>query len=1167
MKISGRKQIALLGAGLILVTAGFASALEERTPKPVTRVAPRGASTFTSSGDVLSTKQAAAGDTTWIRVQDDGHCDATGSPTDGGQGVVAPGYATWCWEMGMIVPGVYDSCSSTTAYGGGRPGCFTHFDVYTLLSNQWHMDTWMAYEDLVPEDSTPWCGEFGDTLIWKNEYGYGPQYNYGFVLDLGTSGGPNAFSAADGFTIGGVHMYDVEINYDYCYLEYAVESIIDTAMWLQLARYNGTSNVDGNCTGTGGEDYGCAQYESFEVVGPAADNSIKNLFIRWRFASDSAFDDEDASDGVQTDGAWRVDHISVRGDGDQGSYYPFGDPTRTSYEDFEAGMPAEWSTPSLPQAQIGGFWSGGVWVNGTPQVVDWWHLELDPDYSNYGNTCTYSNNWLWVSDDEANAQNVEDAYHYRLVSPVFETGENNPYYDPDGQGPGTDNRWSGVTVESDEYLCIKDIVGDVTDTQVRVFDSSIQRWSQWNGDNYNIVGGCQFWNVDQSEDWSQFLSDNTDSIQFSWEFLDQCDYNSAGELPCMGQHRKATYIVDNISIGLYEARGTQWAQGATERFADTFARDVEMHSLYKENWELFPEDVWETEDSLTIQVRDVDGVMGGPPPLNSTVQIHWRISTDCGDNWDRESSRPFGATAYPAETWNAKHMNFSAPDDNEAQGTSAEYNGVYSSIITIADNSGYLGGSLWPEGTVIEYFYSSLDSTGDRDTFPNRNALRRNSLDLVETTAGREHDRRDPWPYHVRVLPCPVSKRPLPAGQNHPVLLVDSYGSGRVAYDIEMDPDFTQAGVSRFPWIHQFYQESLDRLGVQYDFYRSGYGVTRGNAPIYSQPFDRDGYGGVVDHDGAIGRRYNTVVWFFGEFNSLTVIDSCQLEVATYIDRNGTSFGDSANLWVVGSDLCEDESLTDPAWTDGQGNLTTNGAFFWTTLAGLTAVTGGCLNDQGHGGAEESYKYHLVGQPNTFLSGITKAAGYWDCPLREHPDDDATVADAVPVMKYSDDMTSDHFALSLKRHESGSKVLLGFVGLDLLSSSQERDCVTQVILSDCFDTGVPNPRPGGCDIDVGVPGEAPVSDRLVLRQNRPNPFNPTTTIRFHIPTRTRATLRIFDIAGREVRTLVDGVLDAGEKSATWSGRDNGGRDVTSGVYFYRLDAGKERSTKKMILLR
>lgn len=393
-----------LAVGLCMVTVVTAMASVETTPKlqPTSSRVP--GEVLTNSGDVLYTKNAAPGDTVWISVHDDTRCDATGNVADGGQGTgLAPGYGTWCWEGGLLAPGVYDSCSSTTDYGGVLPGCFTHYDVYAFLTNQWHLDTFLAYPLGGVEDSTPWCGEFGDTLVWKNNWGYGPTYNWSIILNLGAQNDLGAFNAADGFTVGGIHMYDCEINYDYCYLEYAVSNNETLATWFELARYNGTSNPDGSCTGTGGGSYGCAQYGPFSVPGPVTNNATTDLLIRWRFASDSAWDDEDATGGVHTDGAWRIDHVYAKGrnNGLVNSYYPFGDPTRTTFEDFESGMPSEWSTPTLPQAQIGGYWSGGVWVNGTPVIVDWWHLELDPDYQNRGNTCEYSNNWMWVADDEA----------------------------------------------------------------------------------------------------------------------------------------------------------------------------------------------------------------------------------------------------------------------------------------------------------------------------------------------------------------------------------------------------------------------------------------------------------------------------------------------------------------------------------------------------------------------------------------------------------------------------------------------------------------------------------------------------------------------------------------------------------------------------------------------
>lgn len=88
-----------------------------------------------------------------------------------------------------------------------------------------------------------------------------------------------------------------------------------------------------------------------------------------------------------------------------------------------------------------------------------------------------------------------------------------------------------------------------------------------------------------------------------------------------------------------------------------------------------------------------------------------------------------------------------------------------------------------------------------------------------------------------------------------------------------------------------------------------------------------------------------------------------------------------------------------------------------------------------------------------------------------------------------------------------------------------------------------------------------------LEQNHPNPFNPSTTIRFSLPSRQRATLVVHDSSGRLVRTLMDGVVDAGTSSVEWNGRNETGTAVTSGVYFYRLTAGKYTASRKMLLLK
>lgn len=88
-----------------------------------------------------------------------------------------------------------------------------------------------------------------------------------------------------------------------------------------------------------------------------------------------------------------------------------------------------------------------------------------------------------------------------------------------------------------------------------------------------------------------------------------------------------------------------------------------------------------------------------------------------------------------------------------------------------------------------------------------------------------------------------------------------------------------------------------------------------------------------------------------------------------------------------------------------------------------------------------------------------------------------------------------------------------------------------------------------------------------LAQNYPNPFNPSTQINYSIGIRGRVSLKIFDILGREVATLVNGQQDAGSYQITWAGRNGQNQPVTSGVYFYRLESGGFAKTNKMVLLK
>ena len=90
--------------------------------------------------------------------------------------------------------------------------------------------------------------------------------------------------------------------------------------------------------------------------------------------------------------------------------------------------------------------------------------------------------------------------------------------------------------------------------------------------------------------------------------------------------------------------------------------------------------------------------------------------------------------------------------------------------------------------------------------------------------------------------------------------------------------------------------------------------------------------------------------------------------------------------------------------------------------------------------------------------------------------------------------------------------------------------------------------------------------RFELDQNYPNPFNSGTVIRFGVPTSGEVELAVYNLAGQKVATLLQGVREAGQYVLRWDGRDGGGSELASGVYFYRLRAGDQVETRKLLLM-
>ncbi|NVM01701.1 MAG: T9SS type A sorting domain-containing protein, partial [Candidatus Helarchaeota archaeon] len=91
--------------------------------------------------------------------------------------------------------------------------------------------------------------------------------------------------------------------------------------------------------------------------------------------------------------------------------------------------------------------------------------------------------------------------------------------------------------------------------------------------------------------------------------------------------------------------------------------------------------------------------------------------------------------------------------------------------------------------------------------------------------------------------------------------------------------------------------------------------------------------------------------------------------------------------------------------------------------------------------------------------------------------------------------------------------------------------------------------------------------QYALYQNYPNPFNPITNVKFDIPKQEKVTLKIYNILGQEIKTLIDKTLEPGSHTVQWDGTNTFGLKVASGIYIYQLKAGKFMKAKKMTLMK
>ena len=159
----------------------------------------------------------------------------------------------------------------------------------------------------------------------------------------------------------------------------------------------------------------------------------------------------------------------------------------------------------------------------------------------------------------------------------------------------------------------------------------------------------------------------------------------------------------------------------------------------------------------------------------------------------------------------------------------------------------------------------------------------------------------------------------------------------------------------------------------------------------------------------------------------------------------------------------------------------------------------------------------------------------------------------------------------IARHDAGllepGEQTIRFSESDFVANWERGDYQLVVRATSTYSDGVKSEKSVG--ITMSTAGGPPLPEKVLLMGNSPNPFNPVTVIRFAVPAGPdRAyTLRVYDVAGRLVRTLGSGRIPGGHHNVTWDGMNEKGAPVGSGIYLYRLDVGADNFTGKMVLVK
>ncbi len=297
--------------------------------------------------------------------------------------------------------------------------------------------------------------------------------------------------------------------------------------------------------------------------------------------------------------------------------------------------------------------------------------------------------------------------------------------------------------------------------------------------------------------------------------------------------------------------------------------------------------------------------------------------------------------------------------------------------------------------------------------------------------------------------------------------------------------------------------------------------------------------------------RYSTIVWHAGSLSSLTIRPQDQALLQSWIQQSGKS----RNLWIAGDNVANE--------------LVVLGQDYNSFLSFTMGVN--YLRDLWENFPQDTLHPLIQGMGGSPSAGRFFHANS-DCPLIEDFDLVGVSSSAIPrgktgtFLRYPNNFAAGtRFATRYVSFGSDSaRSLFTAFNFNNIEEGGERLQLMKNIMTGYF--GIPNCYYASAIDDDFSSGAPPIPD--LLFQNAPNPFNPETSIRYSVSGAGKVAIRIYNVSGALVRTLVDRYHAAGVYTARWDGKDGTGRNLASGVYFYRLETGSGVvDSKKLLMLK